>query len=249
MKKVETTICYLCGKPLCPPTNVDHPVMKQIFAPEIRRKHKVTKLLTLEVHQACNTAYKNDEDYFVHTLMPFARGTEAGNAIYAKVLNDFRIGEQVPLTIMVLSEFNPNPSGLFLPGGKVVKKFDGERLRRVAWKMVRGLHFYHTREVLPEKWPTVGVQIFGEETPPPDDVLCFVNFAQSQGVYPGVFDYKFDKFPDCNNLHYWALLLWDRIIFRVIFHDPACACETCTSVARRLAFTLDKNTWPVEKAI
>ena len=145
MKKVETTIC---GKSLCPPTNADHPVMQQIFAPEIRRKHKVTKLLTLEVHQACNTAYKNDEDYFVRTLMPFARGTEAGNAIYAKVLNDFRIGKQVQLTKMVLSEFNPNPSGLFLPAGNVVKRFEGERLRRVAWKMVRDLHFYHTRITL-----------------------------------------------------------------------------------------------------
>jgi hypothetical protein len=95
--------------------------------------------------------------------------------------------------------------------------------------MVRGLHFHHTGEVLPEEWPTVGVQIYAGETPPPDDVLCFVNIAQSRGLYPGVFDYKFEKFPESNNLHYWALLLWDRIIIRVIFHDPACACDTCAS--------------------
>jgi len=224
MKKVETTICYLCGKPLCPPTNKDHPVMQQIFAPEIRKKHKITKLLTLDVHKACNTAYKNDEEYFVHTLMPFARGTEAGNAIYTKVLKNFRSGKQVPLAKMVLSEFDPNPSGLFLPGGKVVKRFDRERLRRVAWKMVRGLHFYHTRENLPEKWPTVDVEIFFGETRPPDDVLCFVKSAQSRGMYPGVFDYKFNKFPECNNLHYWALLLWNRINFRVNFNYQALAC-------------------------
>ncbi|SRR5260370_13391288 len=198
MKKVKTTICYLCGKPLVPPTNMDHPVMQQIFAPEIRRKHNVSKLITFEVHQDCNTAYKNDEDYFVRTLMPFARGSVAGNAIYAKVLGDFRTGKQVPLTRMVLSEFDPNPSGLSLPGGKVVKRFDGERLRRVAWKMVRGLHFHHTGEVLPEKWPTVGVKIFAGETPPPDDVLSFVNIAQSRGAYPGAFDYKFDKFPEAS---------------------------------------------------
>jgi hypothetical protein len=112
MQIVETTICYLCGKSLAPPTNVDHPVMQQIFAPEIRRKHNVSRLITLEVHQPCNTAYKDDEDYFVHTLMPFARGSEAGNAIYAKALNDFRAGKQVPLTKMVLSEFDQSPSGL-----------------------------------------------------------------------------------------------------------------------------------------
>jgi len=157
MKKTAATICYLCGKPLAPPTNVDHPVMLQLFAPEIRRKHNVSKLITLDVHQACNAGYHSDEDYFVRSLMPFARGSEAGNAIYAKALDDFRSGKQVLLTKMVLSEFDPNPSGLFLPGGKVVKRFDGERLRRVAWKMVRGLHFHYTGEVLPEDWPTVGV--------------------------------------------------------------------------------------------
>jgi hypothetical protein len=54
MKKVETAICYLCGKPLVPPTNVDHPVMQQIFAPELRRKHNISKLITFDAHQACN---------------------------------------------------------------------------------------------------------------------------------------------------------------------------------------------------
>ena len=135
MKKVLTNICYLCGKPLGPPTNADHPVMQQLFAP---RKYNISKLLTLDVHKSCNTAYKHDEDYFVRTLMPFARGSESGNAIYAKVLNDYRVGKEVLLTRKVLREFDPTPGGLILPGGKVVKRFESERLRRVAWKMVRG---------------------------------------------------------------------------------------------------------------
>src|SRR6202040_398453 len=101
--------------------------------------------------------------YFVHSLMPFARGSESGNAIYAKVLRAYRGGQETLLTRKVLKEFDPKPSGLILPGGKVVKRFDGERLRRVAWKMVRGLHFHHTGEVLPDNWPTVGVQIYAGE--------------------------------------------------------------------------------------
>lgn len=28
-------------------------------------------------------------------------------------------------------------------------------------------------------------------------------------------------------------LLWDRIIIRVIFHDPACACETCAGAGQK----------------
>jgi hypothetical protein len=226
-KKKATTVCYLCGKPLVPPTNADHPVMQQIFAPEIRHRHNISQLITFPVHVPCNTAYKSDEDYFVRTLMPFARGSEAGDAIYAKALKDYRAGREVLLTKMVLREFEPNPSGLIIPGGNVIKRFQGQRLRRVAWKMVRGLHFHHTGEVLPENWATVGVQLFTGKTPPTDDVRCFIDFAPSRGAYPGVFDYKFDKFPESNNVHYWLLLLWNRIIFRVVFHDPACTCGKC----------------------
>lgn len=203
--------------------------MQQIFAPDLRRKYNISKLLTLEVHEACNAAYKKDEDYFVRTLMPFARGSEAGNAIYAKVLKDYRGGKQIPLTNKVLSEFDPRPAGLVLPGGKVVKRFDGERVKRIAWKMVRGLHLHHTGEVLPEKWPTLGVRLFSPDERPTDDVLCFASTTQGRGAYPGVFDYKFDKYPEANNLHYRLLLLWDRLIFRVQFHDPACECEKCAT--------------------
>jgi hypothetical protein len=59
--------------------------------------------------------------------------------------------------------------------------------------------------------------------------LCYLcSIAPSRGIYPGVFDYKFDIFPEAKNLHYWLLLLWDRIIVRVAFHDPTCTCPTCT---------------------
>jgi hypothetical protein len=165
-----------------------------------------------------------------HSLV--ARGSEAGDAIYRKTLGAFRSGKEVPLTKMVLGEFERHPSGLILPGGKVIKRFDGERLRRVAWKIARGLHFHHTGEVFPDKWPTVGVQVFAGTTPPPNDLICFANIAESRGDHPGVFDYKFDTFPEACNLHYWLLLLWDRIIIRVVFHDLACTCQTCTSERR-----------------
>jgi hypothetical protein len=59
MKKLKTTICYLCGKPLAAPINADHPVMRQLFAREIRRRYN-TKLITFDVHKACNSGYKSD---------------------------------------------------------------------------------------------------------------------------------------------------------------------------------------------
>lgn len=63
--------CYLCGRPLSAPTSVDHVPPKQLFAPSVRKAHDL-QLFTIPTHTACNTAYQRDEDYFVHTLMPFA---------------------------------------------------------------------------------------------------------------------------------------------------------------------------------
>jgi hypothetical protein len=237
MKKVLTEVCYLCGKPLVPPTNADHPVMQQLYATDLRQKYNLSKLLTLDVHAACNTAYKNDEDYFVRTLMPFARGSEAGNAIYDKVLNDYRSGKQVLLTKKVLREFDPRPMGLILPGGKVAKRFEGDRLTRVAWKMVRGLHYYHSGEVLREKQSAIGVRLYSPGEEPGDDVKFVVSNEPARGIYPGVFDYRFRKFPEAHNLNFWLLLIWDRLLFRISFHDFACTCETCKADRAVLAST------------
>jgi hypothetical protein len=135
-----------------------------------------------------------------------------------------------------------------VPGGYVVRDANGQALvcgysreneaaaiqakvlrAEEARRIVRGLHFHHTGEVLPKNWPTARVRVFAGTMPPPDDVICFANIAEPRGDYPGVLDYKFDTFPEAKNLHYWLLLLWNRIILRVVFHDSACTCETCTS--------------------
>jgi hypothetical protein len=104
MSKDVPEKCYLCGQPLCAPTSVDHVPPKQLFAPAVRKTHKL-QLLTIPVHAACNEAYQHDEDYFVHTLMPFAPGTYAGRAIYDEVLQKFRDGKKAGLTRRVLEEF------------------------------------------------------------------------------------------------------------------------------------------------
>ena len=50
----------------------------------------------------------------------------------------------------VRREFEKQPSGLHLPGGRVVKRFQGERVNRVVWKLVRGLYFHEMSSVLPD---------------------------------------------------------------------------------------------------
>lgn len=231
-------ICYLCAQPLSKPVNVDHVPAQQLFPPALRKEHGPLQLLTIPVHNACNTAYKADEDYFVHALMPFARGTVAGNAVYSHVLGAYKAGHNAGLVKKVLGEFEPRPSGLALPGNKVVKRFDGKRIQRVAWKIVRGLLFNDFDEVYPEAWTTsVTVTPVGEPLPE-----HFVMFMQTQGDahgrYPGAFSYRYDTYDiddagTPRKMHYWALLLWDRVLVTVIFHERLCACTSC--VASRTA--------------
>src|SRR6266699_2466875 len=110
----KPTICYLCGKPLTGKLSKDHVPPKQLYAEEIRRKHNLD-LCTLRVHEACNTGYQSDEDYFVFSLMPFGRGSYAGDALRGKILYDCKHPEQRTLLQKVLNEFERQPSGLILP--------------------------------------------------------------------------------------------------------------------------------------
>jgi hypothetical protein len=221
-------ICYLCNRPLTKATTtLDHVPAKQFYAPAVRKIYKTTKLLTLKAHKVCNEAYQSDEDYFLHAIMPFARGSVAGNAIYQHVLDSYRRKKNATLVHKVLGEFDHTPSGLILPGGKIVKRFDGERIRRVAWKIVRGLYFHHHGVVLPDNLET-SVSLTAPGETPPDHFLAFNSVPNVEaGPYPGAFAYRFQKFsepdyPNKSTLHYWALLFWDRVIVTVIFHDPAC---------------------------
>jgi hypothetical protein len=225
------SICYLCGKPITKGTmTADHVPAKQFYAPPLRKKYKTTKLLTLKAHRSCNEAYQADEDYFLHAIMPYGRGSTAGNAVYQHVLDAYRRKRNSSLVRKILRSFERRPSGLVLPGGKVVQRLDGERIKRIAWKIVRGLYFHHHGIVMPENL-AVAVTLTPPGETPPDHFLTFNSIPNIEGgPYPGAFAYRFQRFDDDSAqpvVHYWALLFWDRVIVTVIFHDPDCTCPEC----------------------
>jgi hypothetical protein len=204
--------------------------MQQLWAPELRKKHGPLELLTIPVHEACNSAYEFDEDYFVKTILPFVPASYAGDALFRRAVGRYHKGKKRPLMTKVLQEFDHAPSGLRLPQGMVVKRFDGKRISRVAWKIVRGLHFHHNGQVLREDW-TMGVKLHLCDVDPPDHFKLFMSLPDNPayGRYPGVFSYRFRKFSEASGLHYWALLLLDRVLMIVTFHDAECECARCKS--------------------
>jgi hypothetical protein len=178
----ESRLCYLCGKTLSEPITDDHVPAQGFFAPEIRRTYNLGKLITIPVHAACNALYKLDEEYFLYSLYPFALGTQAGDARRHRVREKFRAGENRKLVGMMMAEFDHRPSGLVLPFGQIVKRFDLKRIERVLWKIVRGLNFYHHNQVWPANRPIWWSLSTREDSEPPEH---FTGWSITEPIPPG----------------------------------------------------------------
>ena len=141
-------------------------------------------MLTIAVHKACNSSFQVDEDYFVNTLAPFAKDSYASKALLRDVFAKYAEGKKQGLVHKVLNEFDHAPSGIILPAGQVAKRFEGGRLHRVAWKIVRGLYFHEFGDFLPENTPN-RLEIFPPDKPPSVTFLNALMDARSRGQYPG----------------------------------------------------------------
>ena len=58
MAQTKHPKCYLCGEALSAPINRDHVPPRRFFAPELRKKFKVTELITLPTHVSCNERWR-----------------------------------------------------------------------------------------------------------------------------------------------------------------------------------------------
>jgi hypothetical protein len=240
-KRLQIRDCYLCGKPLLDDISYDHVPPSLFYGEELRTRYNLSRLLTIPAHKACNRAFQSDEEYFVYTLMPFARGSEGGNAVWNQVFRKYRQQRNVLLVHQVHKEFLQKVGGVILPRTKIAKLIDAYRVHDVIWKIICGLYYHHNGVILPSVW-TLGLTITPPGEPPPDHFLALTQEGLLQGdkgAYRGVFAYSMHKFPDVNNLHYWAFLLWDKIIITAAFHDVECQCENCTFIGPQLPEPLD----------
>ena len=224
-KRKHGQICYLCGKPI-PESEWtrDHVPPKQIYPSEIRKNHSMN-LEWLPAHRGCNEAYREDEDYFTHAVGSTQNDTIALDALWKDFERTHKKNRRIGRD--VLSEF----SKIILPEGKIAKHFDPEKVYRIIWKIIRGLHFKEFSRVLPIDTPRQ-LTIFDPENP--TDTAKFLLEISSResddlGHTGGVFDYRFymsEKPPAI----VWGLLFWDRIIFLGIHHSFECNCKRCRGI-------------------
>ena len=219
MRRVAVTKCYLCGEPLTGDKkleNFDHIPPKQLLAKSLRTSK--TRLIQVRTHEKCNNSYKLDEQYFTHALLPFGRGSIAGDALRLKALAEYQAGEQTRIVERVLSQAKAAVNGILLPRGKIWLDYELDRIERVVGKIIKGLHFLDAQEII--SLPSdIGMRItLPGEAPPQDYQDIMAAFpSESRGEHQGVFAYR--SFIE-DDVHFWALLIWDRIIITAGFRVP-----------------------------
>ena len=222
--------CYLCGRPLRGPTSRDHCPPKGLFPKKLG--YNFDRLLTFPVHKRCNASYARDEEYFQATMMPLGQGSVAGDAILKEFFEGTRRkGRKMELARKIYREFEERPSGLYLLPGRVLKRQEGKRITRVAWKIVRGLHFFHHGSILQKDHSRVVCREKAPDEEPSELLHAMAGRPddETHGRYPGVFDYRF-QVKESEYLNCWVFLLWDKIVLEVLFHNPwSCGCGDCTA--------------------
>lgn len=207
-------ICYLCGKELGKDIDVDHVPPKQFYARSIR-KNVSLQLSTFPTHKSCNKSYQKDEDYFLHSVGPLAMESHTGKELWADIRSQLKRPEGQRIIKMIYEEFEERPSGLILPHGKIMKSFNGKRIRSVIWKITSGLYYKEYNKYLPES-TTHLIEIYGHGEKIRDE-FSIVRDTPSRGKYKRVFDYKY---VGTEKYNLFAMLFWETIISLIVFEEP-----------------------------
>lgn len=210
-RALKPPICYLCGDTIEGASNRDHVPPRHYFATRLRRQFNLDRLITLRTHVACNSAYREDEEYFSAAVAPLAIHTPTGLALVEDMFDRAANGSMTKLVNHSIAEFEENPPEIVVPEGKIAKRIRRSRVERIIWKIVRGLFFHRHGEVLPESTPHAARLLSPDEPVP--DVYKYVVATEPLGPYATAFDYKNQLYQFATKAHdVWALLFWDGII-------------------------------------
>lgn len=220
------TICYLCGQAIDPygDWNRDHHPPKRFFGRAVRQG---ANLKTLFTHNACNTAYKHDEEYFIAAIPIQAIGTWTADA----VLKDFGEGVREGRWRSVYDRVRSQFGRVHTPSGQIPFLAEFHRLNRVVWKLARGSYFSETGRVLPEGTLRTIELVLPQEAEsklPGHEWFPIVRDTPSLSHVAAVFDLKMVRqaSPEMA-IGLMAMLFWDKVIALVGFHDVGCPCNRC----------------------
>jgi len=208
---MKERICYLCGQEITGKISKEHVPPKQFYA-KVFRQVNSPNLLTLLSHEDCNKFYQADEDYFFAALAGLNEDAQIHDWLMGDVRKKIWRNNASGLRQKVLSEFSKTYSGIYLPNNLVAKKFDVARARKVVWKIVRGLFYYHYSRFLPESIKHA-IMFYQIQDRPPKIYIDHLMDKPTYGGYPEVFVYRFARVSDKNSLSsLWSLFFWQSIV-------------------------------------
>lgn len=224
MPKKHDPVCYLCGNiikhditddQLKP--SMDHVPPKQFFPKQIRMARHLN-LELISSHKKCNNEYKDDEDYFFHSLYPLVANNNPNMA--QVIFNDFSRRSRNPQTPAMLRSIFSNASrttkgGIILPAHKVEINIDIARIHRIAGKIARGVLFLSNQTYFPEP-NIVDMRLCEQESEVPEMYQLSWQAALMVSSYPRVFSYKYFPY---NGHHIISLLFWEAFMFCVTIQD------------------------------
>jgi hypothetical protein len=212
--------------------NRDHVPPQRLFAKSVR-KQRAVQLDWLPTHNACNSAYASDEDYFVTALVG-QHGTEWAKAVFADIRRGVARGQGVGLIKTILGQFGKVTTS----DGTMLFALDANRANRAIWKIVRGLYTLETGRFVADL-SYLNIEIVprseADETLPGHLWFESVRNTEGLGRHKAIFDYKWlGRYVDDGHVNvfesrgnFMALLFWDALIVLCMFHDTACRCHRC----------------------
>ena len=213
-------ICYLCGEGIeCNADDdqmklsMDHVPPKQFFPKQIR-KNGGLNLEVVPSHKKCNNEYKNDEEYFFHSLYPLVANVNPNMAqvIYKEFTRRSHCPQTPALLRAIFSEASDiTQGGIILPSNMVVVDIDLVKIQKVAGKIARGVVFLNTYTYFPEI-NIVDMRICERESEVPEMYQLSWKGAPIVGSYPKVFSYKYFLLDD---FHIISMYFWESFMFCV----------------------------------
>ena len=230
--KDSIPICHLCGREIKSGLSNEHVPPKQFFLSRVRKNENLN-LITLPTHKKCNQKYQKDEEYFFSLIGTMAAiESRFGSEIFYDLNKKFNRSQGRELLKRIRSQFEKRPSGIILPKDKIALRYEKGRINKVIWKILKGLYYVEYKQYLPDNI-SKKIELIQPGEKPPDHFLLLLSNKRKRGKYNGIFDYKYMKIVgeaelSDKILHYWAFLIWDRVIFTIMFHDTDCSCENCS---------------------
>lgn len=160
LRKLKGKPCYLCGAiPVKEELTADH-IPPQGLSPLSPN----SDFLLLPAHKSCNNMYSVQEEKFIAYLAFVCNGTgnASAEAAWAAAERGFKrneIGRAGTLSKDLLRLFENSASaerysqhGIYLGSARFCWPSEDVDIELVVGKIARGLHYYHTKTVVPEHW-------------------------------------------------------------------------------------------------